>query len=112
MNMKTSNSETIHFIDKLKQRWQVQSLWQVMLILLTFTLTGSTVVYLRKALFSVLDYNDQTPFWIKAITYLVFIFPAYQILILIYGSILGQFRFFWEKEKRLMNFIKHKLLKL
>jgi hypothetical protein len=100
-----------NFLVKMQQRWQVENLWQVGLILLTFTLTGSTVVYLRKGLFYVLGYNGETAFWLKAITYLLFIFPAYQSLILVYGSLLGQFKFFWEKEKKLFLFIKTKVFR-
>jgi hypothetical protein len=91
------------FLQKLMQKWQVENIWQVLLILLTFALTGSTVVILRKTLFNLLGFTDDTPFWLKTVTYLVFVFPAYQILILVYGSLLGQFRFFWEKEKKLLQ---------
>jgi hypothetical protein len=33
----------------------------------------------------------------------LFVFPAYQILILVYGFLLGQFDFFWQKEKKLLQ---------
>jgi hypothetical protein len=31
--------------------------------------------------------------------YLILVLPLYQIFLLIYGFIFGQFKFFWEKEK-------------
>ena len=31
------------------------------------------------------------------------VLPLYQIMLLIYGAIFGQFRFFWEKEKQLVK---------
>jgi hypothetical protein len=97
------------FIDRMKAKWKLDNGFQVIMVLLTFTLTGSTVVYIRKWLFAWLGYNELTPFWLKTITYLAFIFPAYQILILVYGTLLGQFKFFWEKEKKLVQFIKLKI---
>lgn len=91
------------FLDKLKAKWQLDSMLQVIAVLLVFTLTGSSVVYIRKFLFAFLDFNEATPFWLKTVTYLVFVFPAYQVMLLVYGFALGQFSFFWEKEKKMFN---------
>jgi hypothetical protein len=41
--------------------------------------------------------------WVKVPTYLLLVFPTYQISLMIYGSLLGQFRFFWAKEKAMMR---------
>jgi hypothetical protein len=91
----------------LKERWKFDSISQVGLILLTFTLTGTTVLLLKKWLFFAVDYTDQTPILLKITTYVFFIFPAYQILILVYGFLLGQGKFFWEKEKKMLQFLKN-----
>lgn len=94
------NTLKISFLQRLQEKWKVRSVLQVCLILLTFTLTGTTVVLLRKTLFDVLGFTAETSFWLKTLAYLLFIFPAYQCLILVYGALLGQFAFFWEKEKK------------
>jgi ABC-type multidrug transport system permease subunit len=99
-------------MERLRVRWNVENPAQVFWILLTFSVTGSVVVYLKQFLYFYLGYTDNTHWAIKTITYLLFVFPAYQILILVFGAAFGQFHFFWEKEKRLFQFIKHKLLKL
>lgn len=91
------------FLDKLKAKWELDSMVQVLAVLAVFALTGSTVVYIRKFLFAFLEFNETTPFWIKTVTYILFVFPAYQVMLLAYGFLLGQFRFFWEKEKKMMN---------
>lgn len=90
-------------IERLRAKWGLSSHLQVVIILLVFSLTGMTVLLLRKTLFSWLGFDDQTGFWIKSIVYVVFIFPAYQLLILFYGSVFGQFRFFWDKEKQMVK---------
>ncbi|EMR02059.1 DUF6787 family protein [Cesiribacter andamanensis] len=89
------------FLVRLKERWGLQSLLQVVAVLVVFSLTGSTVVLIRKFLFAAIGFDDATPFWLKTVTYLLFIMPFYQILLLAYGFLLGQFTFFWEKEKKL-----------
>ena len=91
------------FLDNLKAKWQLDNLVQVVAVLAVFTLTGSTVVFIRKFLFASLGFDEATPFWLKTITYLLFVFPAYQVMLLGYGFLLGQFRFFWEKEKKLVK---------
>lgn len=98
-----SDQEQNSFLNKLKTRWQLESLLQVVAVLTVFTLTGSTVVFIRKFLFALLGFDDATPFWLKTVTYLVFVFPAYQVMLLGYGFLLGQFRFFWEKEKKMLR---------
>ncbi len=93
------------FLEKLKKKWGLRNFFQVIMVLIVFSLTGMTVVVVRPVVFSWFGFNDQTPFITKSITYLLLIFPMYQILILVYGAILGQFAFFWEKEKKLFNAI-------
>lgn len=88
---------------RLKDKWGLQSMVQVVAVLAVFTLTGSTVVAIRRFLFAAIGFDDATPFWLKTITYLLFVMPFYQILLLAYGFLLGQFSFFWEKEKKLVR---------
>jgi hypothetical protein len=90
---------------RMQVKWGVDNLWQVIVILAVFSITGLTVVLMRKYLFTWLGFNDETAWWIKTFIYILFIFPAYQVLILVYGAIFGQFRFFWEKEKKLARAI-------
>jgi hypothetical protein len=92
-------------IDRLKKKWGVKNLFSVILILLVFALTGMTVVMLRPLVFKLFGYDETTPFLLKAVTYVLLIFPMYQTLILVYGAMLGQFSFFWEKEKKLAKFL-------
>ena len=91
------------FLYRLKDKWGLQSMVQVVAVLAVFTLTGSTVVWIRKILFATIGFDDATPFWLKTITYLLFVMPFYQLLLLGYGFLLGQFSFFWEKEKKLVR---------
>ena len=93
------------FLNRLKEKWELQSLMQVVAVLAVFTLTGSTVVLIRKFLFAAIVFDETTPFWLKTFTYLLFIMPFYQILLLFYGFMLGQFSFFWKKEKKLARSI-------
>jgi hypothetical protein len=89
-------------------RWEVDHYWQVGLILFIFAITGTTALYVRKFVFQLIGITESTPFWLEAIMWAVIVFPAYQILFLIYGFLLGQFEFVWRFEKK--NLMKLKKL--
>jgi len=97
--------ESQSFLEKLKKKWGLKNLLQVIIILIVFSLTGMTVVFIRPVIFSWFNFDEQTSLWLKTITYILLIFPMYQILILVYGTIFGQFAFFWEKEKKLFKIL-------
>lgn len=106
-NMKEEVIETKSgFLGKLQDKWELNSAYQVIIVLLVFSLTGSTVVFMRKALFGFIGFDETTHFWIKTITYIAFVMPAYQVLLLAYGALFGQFRFFWNKEKKMLRRIR------
>lgn len=75
------------------------------LIMVVFSLAGMGVSFVRKPVFHLFGVTPATPFWQKAAIYIPFIFPTYQLNLLIFGFFLGQFPFFWEKEKKLARFI-------
>lgn len=93
---------------KLKKKWKLKNTGQVVAILLTFSLAGSSVVFLREFLFQILGFEPTTSIWTKVVAYMLLVFPIYQALLLLYGYILGQCSFFWEKEKKLYFMIRDK----
>ena len=90
-------------IGKLKQRWNIKSNFQVIIILVVFAITGSTTVYLKKLIFDWVGINAETPLVAKVIFYIVVILAVYNVLLLIIGFLFGQFRFFWEFEKKFFS---------
>lgn len=88
---------------KLQQRWQLKSSWQVLLVLLTFSCTGFSVLFLKKPLYALAGITEATPLWLRSLYYCLTVLPAYQLLLLAWGFLFGQFRFFWDFEKRLFQ---------
>tara|TARA_R110001583_G_scaffold43936_4_gene139571 strand:+ start:6333 stop:6653 length:321 start_codon:yes stop_codon:yes gene_type:complete len=88
---------------KLKNRWQIENNFQLFLILLTFSVTGSLSVMVRRPIFEYLGIDAATSLWVKIPMSILIITPAYQILLIIVGSILGQFKFFWAFEKKMLS---------
>ncbi|MEC9258529.1 MAG: DUF6787 family protein [Candidatus Poribacteria bacterium] len=84
-------------IEKLKQKWGV-GIWGFLAIMMAFSLAGTTSVFLRKKMNFL---PENLPFVVNILLF----FLTYQILLLTYGTALGKFRFFWEKEKKMFLFL-------
>jgi hypothetical protein len=90
------------WIERLRTRWKLKSAGQVVVVLIVFACTGFTVVYLKGPVLRVLA--GEPPFSATAtILYYALILPIYNIILLAYGFLFGQFRFFWEFEKRFVK---------
>lgn len=81
----------------MKKRWGV-GVWGVIAILLAFSLAGMTVVRVKGPVLGLL-LPDNSPGWLKWTVYILVIMPLYQLSLLAWGTILGQFNFFWAKLK-------------
>lgn len=92
-------------MEKLKQRWGLTSNFQVVLIILVFSINGSFAAYIAKPLtkFIGLNYETTNP-WIFWPVRILLIFIIYQITLPLVGFCFGQFKFFW-------NFFTKKMLK-
>lgn len=87
------------WLERLKERWKVESILQVIIILVVFTCTGFTILFLKRPLFHYLFDGEAPPVW-ATVVYYILILPVYNVFLLFYGFIFGQFRFFWNFEKR------------
>jgi hypothetical protein len=86
--------------EKLKERWNITSNFQVVVILVVFAITGSSTVYVKKLIFDLIGITAETQLWIKVPVYILVILTVYNILLLIVGFLFGQFKFFRDFEKR------------
>ena len=91
---------TPSWLQRLQTRWGISSPGQTLVILLVFALTGFSAVYVRRPIFAWLGLGPATPWYVKTGWWLITVLPAYQVLLLGWGFLLGQFSFFWEFEKR------------
>ena len=81
----------------------ITSNYQLVIILIVFSVTGSIAVWIAKPIldFIGLDKFAVSP-WIFWPIRIAIIFPTYQILIVIIGALFGQFTFFWNFEKKML----------
>ena len=91
-------------MNKLKKRWNITSNFQMAVIFLVFAITGSTSAWLSKPVLEIIGINkgEISP-WIYYPLYIILIFPIYQVLLLFFGWLFGQFTFFWWFEKKMLR---------
>ena len=91
-------------MNKLKEKWGITSNFQIIIILLVFSITGSVAVWIAKPVLNLvgLDKEVVSP-WLFWPIRIFIIFPIYQILIVIIGTLFGQFKFFWGFEKKMLT---------
>ena len=96
-------------LKSLKKKWGISSNFQLFIIFVVFGITGSASVRLGKPFLSLLSISPDLFLDIPMgnILYLflrlVIIFPLYQLLLIFFGSIFFQFKFFWEFEKKILK---------
>jgi hypothetical protein len=90
-------------VNKLKKRWNITSNWQIAIILIVFSITGSTAAYIGKP---ILGFFNITPENINLVLYwfirVSLLFIVYQIMLVFFGWLFGQFQFFWNFEKKML----------
>ena len=93
-------------IEKLINLFKVKSLKQLIIVFLVFSITGSLSVVLGEPIINFFfedSFENNLYFWVFRI---IIIFPLYQILLIIIGTIFGEFRYFWRIEKKILMRLK------
>ena len=97
------------FMKKLKERWDIESNFQLVIIFIVFSITGSLAAYLAKPVLELIHLS-RTAFpehFFGGFLYyslrILLIFPIYQVLLILIGTIFGQHKFFWNFEKKMLS---------
>lgn len=84
---------------RLMERWDLGSVRDVIIVLIVFAFTGTTVLLIKPYVQGLLMSGDVSSTW-SSVIYYILILPVYNLILLIYGFVFGKFRFFWKFEKR------------
>ena len=91
-------------MQKLKDRWGIESNIQVILIFIAFAVNGSFAAWVAKPLtkfFGIsIDVISPLLYWPLRI---ILIFIVYQSTLPLVGFVFGQFKFFWNFEKKFLS---------
>jgi len=87
--------------EKLKAKWKIESDLRFWKILVGFAITGTSSAMLTKPIRGWISANYDLAVW-QAITFrILLVLVVYQILLLVVGAVLGEFKFFYGFEKKM-----------
>lgn len=90
-------------MNKLKERWGITSNFQLVIIFIVFAITGSTSAWVTRPILAFIGIEKDTmnPFIYWPLS-LLLILPVYKMLLIIIGTIFGQYRFFSQFVKKML----------
>ncbi len=93
---------------RLREKWGVSSNLSVILILVAFSAAGMSVLRVSGPVMNAILPPD-APRWLWWTCRVLVIPPIYEVILITYGTLLGQRRFFWVKQKKLFGrLFRHK----
>ena len=95
---------TLFFFKKLEKKWILDYKWEMIRVFMVFAITGSSSLFVGRPIIKMLGITKENLnpiiYWILFIIIgLIF----YQILLVSFGWLFGQFKFFWEFEKKMLR---------
>ena len=92
-------------LKKLKERWGITSNFQIVIIFIVFGITGSVSAYISGPLTNIIIGESELHWLIKLLIRIIVLTPIYQVLLLFFGYIFYQYRFFYNFVKKFMSFL-------
>ena len=95
--------------DRLKNKWGVKSNLQLFIIFIVFGITGSLSVVVSTPFLDFFDFNIGAfeKYYFGAFIYyfikVAVIFPLYNVLLILTGTLFFQFNFFWNFQKKIFK---------
>jgi len=91
-------------MEKIRKIFKVNSNYQLLIVNVVFAITGSLALYLAGIPLDLINISqDNTNTFIYWVLRIILILPVYQVLLLIVGSIFGEFQYFWNMEKKIIS---------
>ena len=93
-------------IQKVLKIFKVNSINRLIIIFIVFAITGSLSVILGEYVLLLFFSDDVVKDFFYWLIRILIIFPLYQILLIIIGSVFGEFKYFWSIEKKILKRLK------
>ena len=87
------------FMEKLKKTFKVSSTYQLVVVFIVFGITGSLSLYISDYVLDILELEN-------LIISIFMVLITYQILLIIIGTLFGEFKYFWAMEKKILSRFK------
>ena len=100
-------------LERFKQKQGIAQTRDLFIIATVFSLSGASITLTVRPLYNyAFQHIAHVPFPLKALAYVLFAVPVYQCFLLVYGFLFGQYKYFWERQKKMGRRIQKSFLKL
>lgn len=94
----------LYLFKKLESKWVVTYRWEMIRIFIVFAITGSSSVFIGRPIMEFIGITKENlNIFVYWILYIIIGLIFYQILLVSIGWLFGQFKFFWEFEKKMLS---------
>ena len=90
---------------KIKERWGITSNFQIVIIFIVFGITGSVSAYISGPLTNIIIGESDLHWLIKLLIRIIVLTPIYKVLLLFFGYIFFQYKFFYNFVKKFMSIL-------
>lgn len=91
-------------MEKLKRRWGIDSNYDLVIIFIVFAINGSLSAKISSYLMNLLDINRENTHWfLYYFILIVLVLPLYPFLLMFFGYIFGQSKFFFPFSKKMLQ---------
>ena len=95
---------TLLIFKKLEKKWVVKQRWEIIRIFIVFAITGSSSLFIGRPFIKFIGITKENlNIFIYWFLYSIIGLIFYQILLVTFGYLLGQGKFFWEFEKKMLR---------
>ena len=95
---------TLFLFKKLEKKWILNYKWEMIRVFIVFAVTGSSSMLVGRPIIKLLGITKENLnpvlYWIL---FIIIGLIIYQILLVTFGWLFGQFKFFWEFEKKMLR---------
>lgn len=91
------------YFDRLKTKWGITSNFALAIIITVFALTGSSAVYVSNQFINFFLDPSLSSGWVRTVLKICITTPIYMVLLVTFGTVFGQFQFFWNFAKRMVK---------
>ena len=91
-------------MEKLKKRWGIDSNYDLVIIFIVFAINGSLSAKISSYLMNLLDITRENTHWfLYYLILIVLVLPLYPFLLMFFGYLFGQSKFFFPFSKKMLQ---------
>ena len=91
----------MNMLKKIIDKFHARSLKHLIIIFLVFALSGSASLLMSSSILNAINIKELINFYpLYLLVRIIFLIPIYQLVLIIIATIFGEFRYFWNFEKK------------